>query len=181
MILTKRELTARGLMRDVPAQSIKRTRLLTPKSAYVKYDEDGEVSMTADVVEDDPREPIITSTGLLNAAGEELLKVMMPVKVKMGFDTKSGKIQDTVIFRIPEPDLNVSDVGLGKGYIDVAEFEAEEREETAAEKAELDKMEAAFLQAEADGKAVRLSEVIRQITEQGITILDDLGDPDGPI
>ncbi|AXQ68520.1 hypothetical protein HOT99_gp097 [Caulobacter phage CcrBL10] len=94
---------------------------------------DGDYSFTADHLIDDPREPNIVPLGLLDARGEELLKVHMPIKVKMGFalPPSDRDTADEVVAYVPESQLIVSDIGLGQGY--VTPKEADEAEDLEAE------------------------------------------------
>lgn len=81
----------------------------------------------ATVVIDDPREPVIQPIGLLDASGEELLKVTMPIKVPMGFVIPTAQDHDDcdeVVQIVPESMLMVSDVGLGRGYVTPAEADS---------------------------------------------------------
>ncbi|AFU86810.1 hypothetical protein D869_gp104 [Caulobacter phage CcrRogue] len=90
---------------------------------------DGDYSFTADHLIDDPREPNIVPIGLLDERGEMLLKVHMPIKVKMGFALPPSDRDDAdeVVAYVPESQLIVSDIGLGQGF--VTPKEADEAED----------------------------------------------------
>ncbi|AFU88640.1 hypothetical protein CcrSwift_gp322 [Caulobacter phage CcrSwift] len=83
---------------------------------------------SASTVVDDPREPSIVPTGVLDAAGEMLLKVHMPIKVPLGFAIPPVDRDDAdeVVSYVPESQLIVSDIGLGRGYVTPEEADAGE-------------------------------------------------------
>ncbi|ARB13851.1 hypothetical protein Ccr2_gp320 [Caulobacter phage Ccr2] len=83
---------------------------------------------SASTVVDDPREPSIVPTGVLDAAGEMLLKVHMPIKVPLGFAIPlvDRDDADEVVSYVPESQLIVSDIGLGRGYVTPEEADAGE-------------------------------------------------------
>lgn len=78
----------------------------------------------ATVVIDDPREPTIVATGVLDANGDMLLRVTTPIKVKMGFAIPTHDEADEVVSIVPESLLGVSDSGLGVGFVTPEEAEA---------------------------------------------------------
>lgn len=50
-------------------------------------DGDGDFSWTAEVLVDDPREPQLFATGILDPLGDPIIRVVTPVKLdKIGFD-----------------------------------------------------------------------------------------------
>ncbi len=84
--------------------------------------------VTADHVIDDPREPRIMATGVLDSRGMMLMRVAMPIKVPMGFQFPCSKepVQDEVEAIIPEDMLGVSDIGVGVGYLEPDEVEGDD-------------------------------------------------------
>lgn len=88
--------------------------------------------VTADHVIDDPREPRITPTGILDSRGEMLCRVTLPIKVPMGFHLPGKReVQEWVDEILPEDYLGVSDCGVGVGFVhpdDVSEPEIDVQE-----------------------------------------------------
>ncbi len=57
------------------------------KIGPVHIDEDGDTSWTADTVVDEPREPQMFETGVLDPRGQPIIRVCIPVKLgRIGFD-----------------------------------------------------------------------------------------------
>jgi hypothetical protein len=114
--------------------------------------------MTADHVIDDPREPTITPLGVLDHRGKMLLRVTVPIKQKMGFHTFIQPEPDEVETILPEDMLAVSDIGVGIAHLEPHEVDGPDDDED-----------------DEPGEApqVRLSEVIRSLTAQGIVVIDD--------
>lgn len=79
---------------------------------------DADYAMTADVVIDDPREPQIVPTGVLDERGMMICRVSMPLKVKMGFHSRHQPEPDEVVMMVPEDMLQISDCGAGMDYFD---------------------------------------------------------------
>lgn len=107
-----------------------RVRLLRgPSSAYIHADEDGFVSATADHVIDDPRQPRIEQTGVLDERGQMLCRVTVPIKVKMGFHIPGQEpVDEEVCSIVPEDMLQVSDCGVGLGHVTTEELEEEDEQ-----------------------------------------------------
>lgn len=121
---------------------------------------EGEYFVTADHVIDDPREPHITPTGILDSRGMMLVRVTVPIKQKMGFGTFGKPADEEVETVLPEDMLAVSDIGVGIGYIEPHEMDCDDEEED-----ELSPADARRL--------VKLSDVLRSFNEQGVTVIDD--------
>ncbi|AXQ68986.1 hypothetical protein HOU00_gp139 [Caulobacter phage CcrPW] len=120
----------RMFKRSGPLRGKRASIVITDASGPIPS-EDG-ISWTADHVIDDPREPRITPTGILDHRGMMLLRVAVPIKVPMGFAIPqvNPPERDEVETLVPEDMLAVSEVGLGIGF--VTPEEAEESEEDQA-------------------------------------------------
>ena len=97
--------------------------------AEIWPDHDDGYSAGSHTVVDDPREPIITETGLLDARGVPLMRVIFPVKVAMGFATpgRGVEVADTVAALLPADHISVTDrPGSGTAYVDLSEVEGDE-------------------------------------------------------
>lgn len=101
------------------------------RAYYAHEDEDGDVSLTADHVIDEPREPSLVPTGVLDANGQMLVRVTIPIKVPMGFAIPNprrdgaGEVETIV----PENMLQVSDISAGLGFLTPEEVEGGPEEE----------------------------------------------------
>lgn len=101
------------------------------RAYYAHEDEDGDVSLTADHVIDEPREPSLVPTGVLDARGQMLVRVTIPIKVPMGFHIPNprpdgaGEVQTIV----PEDMLRVSDIGEGLAHLTPEDLEGPDDEE----------------------------------------------------
>lgn len=84
---------------------------------------DQDYALTADTVVDDPREPQIVPTGVLDERGQMLCRVIMPLKVKMGFHSTMEPAEEDVMMLVPEDMLRISDCGAGMDYFDEADFD----------------------------------------------------------
>lgn len=161
---TSRNLTAAELHRRTHGRPVLPRRLRNRSWNGPIPNGEGDFAWTADHVIDDPREPVITPIGLLDARGMELLRVVVPIKVKMGFASPMKQEEPDEVERIVAEDmLAVSDTGQGIGFVspeDVGEADDFEGEVTEGPNGE---------------PAVKLSDVIRSLTAQGLTILDDVG------
>lgn len=97
----------------VPLSSVLAMRRPTRAGVMPVYDE---AIATADHVHDDPRKPSIEGIGLLDARGERLFRVTIPVKQQMGFYTGGNAwtgVQDEVSMILPEDMIDVSHNGRG--------------------------------------------------------------------
>lgn len=87
-----------------------------------------DLGMTASVVVDDPRQPRLEATGVLDARGKMLVRVIMPIKAPLGFQTPGRQyVEDELEAIVPEDLLRVSTQG-GVGSIRTAEGEDDEYE-----------------------------------------------------
>uniref|UniRef100_A0AB74UIT6 Uncharacterized protein n=1 Tax=Caulobacter phage BL57 TaxID=3348355 RepID=A0AB74UIT6_9VIRU len=140
---------------------------------------------SASTVVDDPREPNIIPTGILDAAGEMLLKVHMPIKVPMGFaipEVEGRDDADEVVSYVPESQLIVSDIGVGRGYVTPEEADAgdEDDEETEGQvTVRIPATEAVIAAHAAMGEAAELvgaqvTALHLDLTPEGITVLRGL-------
>jgi hypothetical protein len=89
---------------------------------------DGDAFVTADHVIDDPREPRIVPTGILDERGMMLVRVTIPIKCKMGFARMLPEDPGEVTTIVPEDMLAVSDIGEGLGFVEPHEVEGDEDE-----------------------------------------------------
>jgi hypothetical protein len=133
--------------------------------------EDGGISWTADHVIDDPREPRVTPTGVLDHRGMMYLRVAMPIKVKMGFHLPGVReAHDEVHTVVTEDLLSISDCGEGIGSFSPDEVEDDEEEDEAERIAVI--IREAMEQANGDEEALRtiLAEfgIEITITEKGV-------------
>ncbi len=90
---------------------------------------DGDYFVTADHVIDEPREPTIVPIGVLDAQGEMLVRITIPVRLPtIGFHLPpgSGQEADCVEAILPENMVAVSDIGVGIGHVTPAEIEDDE-------------------------------------------------------
>lgn len=132
--LSARDLPRSGLdheqVRQVLAQLPKADRWPRRPSAGPVPIGDGDVSWTADHVIDEPREPVIVPIGVLDSRGEMLVRITMPIKQRMGFNTGSadwrGEVEDTVETVIAQDMVSVSDCGAGIAHIEPHECEGED-------------------------------------------------------
>lgn len=133
--------------------------------------EDGSISWTADHLVDDPREPILTPIGVLDARGQMLVRVRVPIKVKMGFHLPhQNQEPDEVETIVPEDMLAVSDCGMGLESLTPEEAEEEEDEDGPPP-------------LNRDGLAenqVRLSDVLRTLHHQGVEVVVDVEFAEAP-
>ena len=120
---------------------------------------DMDFSMTADHLIDDPREPIITPTGVLDARGMMLVRVRVPIKVQMGFHSPvTDPEPDEVEAILPEDMLAISDVGMGVASITPEEAEDEEGE----------------VMTVGERQSVKLSDILEAMHAQGVDVEVDV-------
>lgn len=83
-----------------------------------------EMGITADVVVEDPREPRIEPLGILDARGQMLCRVTVPIKAEIGFVKRRPPVLEEVSTIVAEDMLAVSDVpGTALGFVDESEIE----------------------------------------------------------
>lgn len=140
-------------------------RYLAERTRGAMIPADMEFSMTADHLVDEPREPIITPTGVLDHRGMMLVRVRIPIKVEMGFVVPNRSQEpDEVEAIMPEDMLSVSDIGVGVAHVTPEEAEDDEDEDHEDE-------------AEAHEKGrgtVKLSDILETLTNQGINVVVDV-------
>lgn len=161
-----------------PARRLK--PLNATKSAYVNYDEDGDISMTSDTYIEDQRQPILTPTGVLDASGDMIIRVAMPIREKVGFAIPNPKNPpDMVEYLAPAESLTIVEENMG-GVSSVTEAEALE-------------IDPHLYGEEGDGgipshigglsvigtsdsgmPVIRLSDLIRKLTTEGIAVAIDI-------
>lgn len=96
--------------------------------------DDTDFVATADVVIDSHREPVITDSGILDARGVPLIRIEVPIKQQMGFNTGgnawTGEYQDTVSTMLPADMVRqTGEPGIGVGHVDAEEFDELEDDE----------------------------------------------------
>ncbi|USN15635.1 hypothetical protein KIKIMORA_05170 [Brevundimonas phage vB_BpoS-Kikimora] len=135
--------------------------------------EDGSISWTADHLVDDPREPIMTPTGVLDSRGQMLVRVRVPIKVKMGFHLPhESREPDEVETIVPEDLLAVSDCGMGVESLTPEEADdGDGDDEDAPPPLNRDGLEE---------NQVRLSDVLRTLTHQGVEVVVDVEFAEAP-
>jgi len=112
-------------------QAVARRARSVPLSTWVRtrsgmLPSETEYGMTADHLIDDPREPYVMPTGLLDSRGVMLLRITVPIKVAMGFEFPAKDEEPDVVETIlPEDYLSVSDIGIGTAWIDYRDVEPE--------------------------------------------------------
>ena len=153
----------------------------TPSRAILPLHDDGDISLLNDTLIDEGREPVIMPTGVLNAEGHMLVRVHMPVKLKCGFHipgtptAPTEPLDDYAAFVISENELMVSDTGIGIGFVtpaEAAEMEGPDENETEMP-AEIDGVP--VIGTSQNGMpVVKLSDVIRKLTTEGIAVALDL-------
>ena len=87
---------------------------------------DAEYGMTADHVIDEPRQPRMIATGILDENGEMLVRVVIPIRLsRIGFDTPQRDVKDEVVAIVPESMLHVVEdcPGEGIGHVDPSEVD----------------------------------------------------------
>ena len=120
----KRKFTARNLTGTLSSKKH------TPRSEIWPDMDDGYCAGASTLI-DEPRQPQIAETGILDARGVPLVRVTFPVKVKMGFHPPkpSEDIPETVGVVIPADMLSVTETpGGGMGYVDLSEVESEDEQ-----------------------------------------------------
>lgn len=121
---------------------------------------DADFSMTADVVVDDPREPVITPIGVLDARGMMLVRVRVPIKVPMGFHSPVDDPEpDEVEAILPEDMLAISDVGMGVESVTPDEVEDDDGE---------------VMQGAHERPSIKLSDIIESMHAQGVDVEVDV-------
>lgn len=130
---------------------------------------EGDYAWTADHLVDDPREPILTPTGVLDSRGQHLIRVRMPIKVPMGFHIPNRSNEpDEVEYIVPEDQLSVSDSGMGVEHL--SPEEADEEDEAARK----------LVVTQEDGEVyAKLSDVVAMLQSQGLNVINDLDQADG--
>lgn len=112
-------------------------KLWRPVRAGIWYEPvDGDSMATADHVIDEPREPRLIPTGILDANGEMLIRVVVPIKVKMGFHCPGLEpAEEEVMTILPESLIHIAEdlPGEGIGWVDAAELDAEQEEDDDAD------------------------------------------------
>lgn len=164
----------RRLTRKNPASSF---RKISPKGVLPIQNDWGDISFIGDTLIDDPREPVIMPTGILNAEGHMLVRVHMPIKTKCGFHhpTKPAEpenpLDDYAAFVIGEEELMVSDSGIGIGFVtpkEAAEMEGPEEMP--------DHIDGVPVIGTSDSgmPVVKLSDILRKLTAEGIAVAIDI-------
>lgn len=81
------------------------------------YDSEGDPMATADHVVDDPRQPRLIPTGVLDANGEMLVRVYLPIKCRLGFHIPNERdVEDEVLMILPESQISIAEDMPGSGY-----------------------------------------------------------------
>lgn len=89
--------------------------------------EDGGISAGTTMVVDDPREPRIIATGILDEHGDMLCRVVVPIKLKQAGFLQFDEVDDEVVAIVPDSMLHVVDVaGEGVGFVDLSEVSPEQ-------------------------------------------------------
>lgn len=161
----------RAALRRYTGKPVRQYLAERTKGAMIPADMD--FSMTADHLVDEPREPIITPTGVLDERGMMLVRVRIPIKVQMGFAIPNPSQEpDEVEAILPEDMLSVSDIGVGVAHVtpDEADEEGDPDEDHENE-----------AEAHEAGRSVKLSDILETLTGQGIRVVVDVEfTEDGP-
>lgn len=156
--MTDAKSIVRAALREFSAKPLRRYLAERPAAGPIPSC-DGDISWTADHLVDDPREPIITPLGVLDARGMMLVRVRIPIKVPMGFHSPVKSPEpDEVEAILPEDMLAISDVGMGVAHVDPGE--AADPDEDGEDDGE-------------DG-VVNLSEVLKLLGAQGLKVNVDV-------
>lgn len=96
-----------------------------PRLQSAIWGDGDDMGMTSSVVVDDPRQPRLEATGILDPRGKMLVRVIMPIKAPLGFQTPGRRhVEDELEAIVPEDLLRVSTQG-GVGSIRTGEDEDE--------------------------------------------------------
>ena len=103
----------------------KDVRQRRPHSALIPADV--EFCMTADHVVDAPREPRVIPTGVFDADGHMICRVIVPIKQQMGFNTGgnawTGDVEEDVVLLQTSNMIRMSDCGIGIESVGLDELE----------------------------------------------------------
>lgn len=98
-----------------------------PRGAIIPAEMD--FSMTADHLVEEPRDPRIIPTGVLDEAGNMICRVIVPIKQQMGFFTGgnawTGDAEEEVVLLQTDNMIRMSDCGIGIESVDPAELEGD--------------------------------------------------------
>lgn len=91
---------------------------------------DMDFSMTADHLVDDPREPRVMPTGVLDERGNMICRIFIPIKQQLGFYTGgnawTGDCEEDVVLMQTADMIQMSDIGIGIESVDPSELEGDE-------------------------------------------------------
>lgn len=100
-------------------------RSVRPRGALLPAD--AEYGMTADHVIDEPRQPRMIATGILDEHGEMLVRVVIPIRLsRIGFHIPNlSEAVDEVVAIVPESMLHIVEdcPGEGIGHVDPSEVD----------------------------------------------------------